>query len=381
VEPGLVLDASPRVIERHVSDSNFVHSSHDGREGRTRVLAWLPFHQPLADISLKSPQKLQVQHLSPFPKCLLLTVHAFQRFSRPHWYPSLFPICTSTQHRLSFRSASLLGVLVGYVSSKKTLYALRIHSPLLLLSPCRKLRTLRRWSLTTGPHTGTPLIHYESDTVLMSTSNSRRSPQTHSRNSRSRRTGRRSYRTTAHIEHRNIVNGGGVDYIDSHVNGETYDSAFTYAMFPPEQPGRVPSEAYCPESQYYYNSAQFQGNEPTMYDNELNIDEEQPLAAPAQTQQYASYPSRDHHLQQMQTDSYPHALDQGSYRPQTPVQNGHQNVPPSPTTIRWSAERSPEERLRLGLPRYATEAEVEAERRAYEQAMHGADQSDAPQSG
>ncbi|KAJ5042425.1 uncharacterized protein L3040_004974 [Drepanopeziza brunnea f. sp. 'multigermtubi'] len=41
-------------------------------------------------------------------------------------------------------------------------------------------------------------------------------------------------------------------------------------------------------------------------------------------------------------------------------------VPLSPTTQRWSTSSSPEERLRLGLPRYANRDE---ERRAYQQAV------------
>lgn len=215
----------------------------------------------------------------------------------------------------------------------------------------------------------------------MSTSNIGRSPRTHGGGSHSQPGNHQSRRTPAPVEYRNNVNGGGVDYINSHVNGEMYDSAFTYAMSPPEQPVRFPSEAYCPESQYYYNSAQFQGNEPTMYDHELSLDEEQPQAATAQTQQYTSYPSGDHYSQQTQTEFYPCAPAREPYRPQTPVHNGHQNVLVSPTTVRWSVECSPEERIRLGLPRYATEAEVEAARRAYEQAMRRADHLDAPHSG
>jgi len=211
-------------------------------------------------------------------------------------------------------------------------------------------------------------------------SNRGRSPRPHGGSSGSRRAGERSRRTPAPGRRRNDVNGGAVDYIDSHVKGEMYDSAFTYAKSPPEQAVRVPSDAYYPESQYCYPSAQFPANEPTMYDNELRLDEEQPQAGTAQTHQFTSYSSGDHYSQQMQSQyQYPQIPAQASDRPRTPVHNNYQNAPTSPTTQRWSAEYCAEERLRLGLPRFATEAEVEAARRAYEHATHQADHFGAPQ--
>ena len=57
-----------------------------------------------------------------------------------------------------------------------------------------------------------------------------------------------------------------------------------------------------------------------------------------------------------------------------------QHVSTSFTTARWYREPTPEERLRLGLSRHATQAEVEAARRAYEDAMQQADRyGPAPQ--
>jgi hypothetical protein len=145
----------------------------------------------------------------------------------------------------------------------------------------------------------------------------------------------------------------------------------------------APSDSYYHGSQDYYSSPLFHTPETTMYDDELRLDEEQTQTTATPDQQYSSFPGGDYYSQQTHTQyTYPQTPAQGSYRPQTPVHNSNQNVPTSPSTVRWTVESSPEERIRLGLPRYATEEEIEEQRRIYEQATQQADYPEsAPHAG
>jgi hypothetical protein len=174
------------------------------------------------------------------------------------------------------------------------------------------------------------------------------------------------------------MNVSGVNDIGSHANEAVYDSTFTYAMSSPlDEAVEVPSEAYYYGSPYYDSSTPFQQHDGARYDAEIRLDEEQPQTAASQNQQNASCPSDDHYSQQTNSQYYyPQTPAQEPYRPQTPTHNSQQNVPTSPTTVRWTGEYSAEERLRLGLPRYLTEEEVEEQRRAYE---HTTQQADRPE--
>jgi hypothetical protein len=90
------------------------------------------------------------------------------------------------------------------------------------------------------------------------------------------------------------------------------------------------------------------------YDNNLTFDADQ-IATPVNsgyTSQATHYNS-GHYPQQTSTQDY--------YNTYENIQNNAQN---SNTTQRWSTEISPDERLRLGLPRY----ESEEQRLAYENA-------------
>jgi hypothetical protein len=136
-------------------------------------------------------------------------------------------------------------------------------------------------------------------------------------------------------------------------------------MYPPEEPVPVPPDAHYAEDQIFYPSAQFHTNDATPYDHEIRLNEDQ---APHENQQYTSYPSGSHYVQ---------TPIHGYYRPQSPVQQYpvQQHVSTSSTTALWSREQLAAERLRLGLPRYATQEEVEAARRAYEEATQQVDHS------
>jgi hypothetical protein len=140
-------------------------------------------------------------------------------------------------------------------------------------------------------------------------------------------------------------------------------------MYPREQAVPVPPEDSYLEDQIYYSSAQFHPYGSGPYDREIRLEGEQPPAAPAQIPQHNSYPSGAQYLQ---------TPTEGHYRSQTPVQQystqQQQHVATSSTTARWSNQQWAEERLRLSLPRFATQEEVEAAWRAYEEATQRAPQ-------
>ena len=153
------------------------------------------------------------------------------------------------------------------------------------------------------------------------------------------------------------MNGGSVGYVDTDVDGAAYNSASTYAMSPPYKPIPVGSDTYAYQSQYYYTPTQTNYN--SYYDPVLTFDEEQPQNSTAQSQQqqYSSYVGGNQYVQN---------TAQGIYRPQTPT---------APTALSWSVESCVEERIRLGLSRYATEEEVEQARRALHDVTSRADAS------
>jgi hypothetical protein len=139
-------------------------------------------------------------------------------------------------------------------------------------------------------------------------------------------------------------------------------------MYSPEQAVPVPPETSYHEDQFFHSSAQFHTYGSGPYDNEIRLDGEQPPAAPAQIPQHNSYPSG---VQYLQTPT------EGHYGPQTPVpqySTQQQHVATSLTTAHWSRQELAEERLRLGLRRFETQEEVEAARRAYEEATQRAPQ-------
>lgn len=93
--------------------------------------------------------------------------------------------------------------------------------------------------------------------------------------------------------------------------------------------------------------------------------------APVQSQQHSPSPSGGSHVQIEHPDSY--------YRPQTPVQYTNQEMQyESHFTPSWSTEQLAQERLRLGLPQYASQEEVEAARLAYNEAQENQRRSSVP---
>jgi hypothetical protein len=134
-------------------------------------------------------------------------------------------------------------------------------------------------------------------------------------------------------------------------------------MYPPEPRVPVPPAAHYADAQYYYPSDQVYTNDAGAYASELRFDEDQ---APSQDPLYTSSPS---------ANQYDQPAAHGYHRPQSPIQQYpvQQHVSTSSTTARWYRELTPEERIRLGLRRYPTQAEVEAARRAYEEATQQAD--------
>jgi hypothetical protein len=144
-----------------------------------------------------------------------------------------------------------------------------------------------------------------------------------------------------------------VDYDKSRRNGGGYQNP------PPRTPA---SGQYAPHHQGYAGQAYYfpadrtytQQPQPTRYDNNLAFDDDQ-NGTPANS----GHTGRATHYN---SDYYPQQTSaQGHY---STYGNGHSNAQHSETTRRWSTEISPEERLRLGLPRY----ESEEQRLAYENA-------------
>jgi hypothetical protein len=144
-------------------------------------------------------------------------------------------------------------------------------------------------------------------------------------------------------------------------------------MHTPEQRRQrvpVPQAAHYGEEQYYYPSDQVYTNDAGTYAPELRLDEDH---VPSQDPLCTSSSS---------ANQYDQPADHGYHRPQSPIQQYgvQQHVSTSFTTARWYREPTPEERLRLGLSRHATQAEVETARRAYGDGMQQADRyGPAPQ--
>lgn len=149
-----------------------------------------------------------------------------------------------------------------------------------------------------------------------------------------------------------------MNHPDTDGNAAEYNSAFTYAMSPPYQPIPVGSDTYAQQSQYYYTPSQSTYN--NHYDSELRFDEDQPQTSIAQSQQPQQYISYAGGNQYAQNTAH------GYYETQAPT---------SPTAQRWSNEPCAEERMRLGLSRYATQEEVEEARRALHEVTRQADAS------
>ncbi|KAE9371724.1 hypothetical protein N431DRAFT_559173 [Stipitochalara longipes BDJ] len=171
-----------------------------------------------------------------------------------------------------------------------------------------------------------------------------------------------SHRTS----HRSSENGtNSINWVQDHCLSQVYEpaynSAYTYAMYPSEQPVPVPPEAFYHEDQLYYSSTQFDTHESALYDHEIIFEEEQAPTALVDSQQYNSYPSDN----QYGSNQYSQTQAPAYFRPQTPAQQYpmQQNISTSPTTARWSSQQLAEERIRLGLPRHATQAEIEAAQR------------------
>jgi hypothetical protein len=207
--------------------------------------------------------------------------------------------------------------------------------------------------------------------VLMLSSNTGHSSRRHGDNShghRSTSSRRTSHRTPAH----------GSD----HINGDQdhppqvyeppYNSAHTYSMYRPEPPVPVPHEFSSYNDQIYNLSTQFQTYASAPYDHELTIEEEQCPATVVDSQQYTSYPNGNRYT----SNEYSQTPAPGYNQPQTPLQHYpvQQNGSTSATTAGWSTQGLADERRRLGLSPYATEAEVEAARRACQEASQQASQ-------
>jgi len=149
-------------------------------------------------------------------------------------------------------------------------------------------------------------------------------------------------------------------------NDATNYFLYTYAMYTPEKRRQrvpVPPAAHYGEERYYYPSDQVYTNDAGAYAPELRLDENQ---VPSQDLLCTSSSS---------ANQYDQPADHGYYRPQSPIQQYvvQQHDSTSFTTARWYREPTPEERLRLGLSRHVTQAEVETARRVYGDAMQQAD--------
>jgi len=143
------------------------------------------------------------------------------------------------------------------------------------------------------------------------------------------------------------INGTGEGHEESHATGSAHQYYQNNQYSVPRPPQIQPSSHNYPDQGMYYHQTA------PVYARELNLDDETatsttesgyPTQQPQQTDQYAQQHPSTHGNQQGYQDQY--AGD--STRP--------------PTVHRWSQEISPEERLRLGLPRY----ESEEQRLAYE---------------
>jgi hypothetical protein len=143
------------------------------------------------------------------------------------------------------------------------------------------------------------------------------------------------------------INGTGEGHEESHATGSAhpYYQNNNYSL--PRPPQILPSSRNYPDQGMYYHQTA------PVYARELNLDDETatsttesgyPTQKPQQTDQYAQQCPSTHGNQQGYQDQYA----------------GDSTHPP--TVHRWSQEISPEERLRLGLPRY----ESEEQRLAYE---------------
>jgi hypothetical protein len=143
-----------------------------------------------------------------------------------------------------------------------------------------------------------------------------------------------------------------VDHDRSRRNGGGYQNP------PPRTPAQGPAG-----QAYYFPADQTYAQQPVRYDNNLAFDDDQNGTSEnsgytGQTTQ-SGYTSQTTHYN---SDYYPQKTSgQGHYNTYV---NGHGHAQHSETTRRWSTEISPEERLRLGLPRY----ESEEQRLAYENA-------------
>jgi hypothetical protein len=149
-------------------------------------------------------------------------------------------------------------------------------------------------------------------------------------------------------------------------NGNAYYTEPTYLEQTPHQQttsGDAANSSHQRYETYYLPPYSHEGfsQETITYANELTFDEEQsnaPVAGPYyQRQATTSNYSTNYGSMQGLAGS---AIDQGIAEEPTGVSG-----PYSPTTRRWSAEYSSDERLRLGLPRFETE---EQQRQAYERA-------------
>ncbi|KAE9364894.1 hypothetical protein N431DRAFT_285774, partial [Stipitochalara longipes BDJ] len=154
------------------------------------------------------------------------------------------------------------------------------------------------------------------------------------------------------------------DHYLSQVDEPVYNSAYTYAIYPLEQPIPIPipSEASCYKDQLYYSSTQFPTHKSALYNHEIIFEEEQAPTGLVNSQQYN--PSDNQYGSNYYSQTPVLVYDQPQILAwQYPMQ---QNISTSPTTARWSSQQLAEERIRLGLPRYVTQAEVEAAQRSYE---------------
>lgn len=152
------------------------------------------------------------------------------------------------------------------------------------------------------------------------------------------------------LEHRH-EDSSAVDYDKSRGNGGGYQNP------PPRTPAsgqRVAHHQGYAGQAYYFPPDQTYAQQPARYDYSLAFDDDQnvPLINSGYTGQATSYNS----------GYYPQQTSaQGRYNT---YGNNQSNAQHSETTRRWSTEISPEERLRLGLPRF----ESEEKRLAYENA-------------
>jgi hypothetical protein len=128
-----------------------------------------------------------------------------------------------------------------------------------------------------------------------------------------------------------------------------YNSAHTYTMHPPEQMNPGPQSNY--NNMIYYPSSLML---PITGEAGINSEEEIHQTETAQSQPSGTR-TEDHYYHDQvyplqQVGSEQHIQDPG---PRSPI-------------ARWASEPLADERCRLGLPPYATQAEVQAARRASE---------------